>query len=505
MERMIVALVCAQTLVVAAAAGAAVSAPASSLACLPSGVKVDGAVPSRLRLDAEQQANAKLVVQAVVARRLPSRAAVIAVATALQESGLRNLPYGGRDSLGLFQQRPSQGWGGRSKVMDPVAATNSFLARLDDVPSWPVLPLTVAAQSVQRSAYPEAYARWEPFAIDVVAGLLGRPSPPQRAESVATDAPGLFVLADGPLAPFATGWPRRFHGGAVAVEADPSRNARQGLALLAQMGDNLPDTVVISLGKKQTKRVGAKREAKTKTVSRVMDAAVAARALAALGERTVYWVDHDSKTSALLEGLTDRHQVLRVAGRAEADKTASSSVRDDSRASAITASVVSAVTAAEREAEADSGPCADEMAGLGKVPVGDCALSAARANPRSCPDAVRWALAQSDGAPSWERKCLHFVARAHGWSASGVRSAAAYWSTAADRHIGDTNPPPGALVFWDTGHRDGHVALSAGNGTVVSTDIAGAGTVAAVALTTVTERWNATYLGWTPPNFPQGV
>jgi cell wall-associated NlpC family hydrolase len=90
---------------------------------------------------------------------------VIAIATALQESTLRNLENAvDHDSLGLFQQRPSQGWGTREQILDPVYASNSFYNRLVRVPNWQTRPLTEAAQAVQRSAYPNAYAKWEPLA-----------------------------------------------------------------------------------------------------------------------------------------------------------------------------------------------------------------------------------------------------------------------------------------------------------------------------------------------------
>lgn len=112
-------------------------------------------------LDPEQADNAALVALTAVRRGLPARAATIGLATALQESGLRNLDHGDRDSLGLFQQRPSQGWGTAEQVQDPVYATGEFYDALVRVPGYPDLPITEAAQAVQRSAFPDAYARHE--------------------------------------------------------------------------------------------------------------------------------------------------------------------------------------------------------------------------------------------------------------------------------------------------------------------------------------------------------
>jgi len=104
---------------------------------------------------------------------VPPRAWQVALATAMQESTLRNLNYGDRDSLGLFQQRPSQGWGTPAQVTDPVYATKIFIDRLTKVPGWEQLPVTVAAQIVQRSAFPEAYAKWEGLAAQLVSQLAG--------------------------------------------------------------------------------------------------------------------------------------------------------------------------------------------------------------------------------------------------------------------------------------------------------------------------------------------
>lgn len=112
----------------------------------------------------EQIPNARIIQATGVAMRVPSRGQVVALATALQESGLRNLAYGDRDSLGLFQQRPSQGWGTAEQVRDPVHASRRFYQALLEVDGWESMTVTQAAQAVQRSAYPDAYAKWEPLA-----------------------------------------------------------------------------------------------------------------------------------------------------------------------------------------------------------------------------------------------------------------------------------------------------------------------------------------------------
>lgn len=112
----------------------------------------------------EQIPNAKTIQATGVAMKVPARGQIVALATALQESGLRNLDYGDRDSLGLFQQRPSQGWGTAAQVRDPVHASTKFYERLLKVSGWESMTVTQAAQAVQASGFPDAYAKWEPLA-----------------------------------------------------------------------------------------------------------------------------------------------------------------------------------------------------------------------------------------------------------------------------------------------------------------------------------------------------
>ncbi|MFG3495032.1 hypothetical protein [Streptomyces sp. NPDC047928] len=126
------------------------------------------------RFTPEQAANAATISAVGTTRGMPERAVTIALATALQESALRNITYGDRDSLGLFQQRPSQGWGTEAQILDPVFSAGAFYERLAEVPGYSRLPLTVAAQRVQRSGYPQAYAKHEPDATLLAAALTGR-------------------------------------------------------------------------------------------------------------------------------------------------------------------------------------------------------------------------------------------------------------------------------------------------------------------------------------------
>jgi hypothetical protein len=128
-------------------------------------------------LAADQWANARTIADVARQRGLPERAVVIALATAMQESTLHNLDYGDRDSLGLFQQRPSQGWGTPEQVQDPVYAAGQFYDRLVQVPDWQTGELTLVADAVQRSAYPLAYGRWTTMAEGLAAALADDDDP----------------------------------------------------------------------------------------------------------------------------------------------------------------------------------------------------------------------------------------------------------------------------------------------------------------------------------------
>lgn len=132
--------------------------------------EVDGHI---VVLDPSQARYAGLITAIAVQRGLPARAASIALAAAYQESDLRNLDGGDRDSAGLFQQRPSQGWGTKAQVRDPVHATDAFYDALEKVDGYQELEITVAAQEVQHSGFPDAYADHEADARALASALTG--------------------------------------------------------------------------------------------------------------------------------------------------------------------------------------------------------------------------------------------------------------------------------------------------------------------------------------------
>jgi hypothetical protein len=155
-------------------------------------VQADG----RVALDPDQMANAATIAAIGVQRKMPERAVVVALATAYQESGLRNLAGGDRDSIGLFQQRPSQGWGTPEQIRDPRYAARKFYAGLKKVRGWEQMRVTDAAQKVQRSAFPEAYEKWADESEVLTRALLGHATgavactvgrdPAMRGEAAAT-------------------------------------------------------------------------------------------------------------------------------------------------------------------------------------------------------------------------------------------------------------------------------------------------------------------------------
>jgi hypothetical protein len=131
---------------------------------------VDGRI---VFLTTSQAENASLIAAVAERRGLPARAVSIALTTAYQESGLENVEYGDSDSLGLFQQRPSQGWGKVNQVMNPIYASNAFYNALVRIPGYEEMNITRAAQQVQRSAYPSAYREHEQDGRDLASALTG--------------------------------------------------------------------------------------------------------------------------------------------------------------------------------------------------------------------------------------------------------------------------------------------------------------------------------------------
>ncbi len=148
-------------------------------------VRADGEVT----LDLVQMANAATITAVGLRKKMPEQAVVIALATAFQESKLENLDTGDRDSVGLFQQRPSQGWGTPEKIQDPRYAAGKFYSALKKVKGWQKMRVTDAAQKVQRSAYPNAYEKWADESAVLAKALTGRAT--GAVECTLSDEPAL--------------------------------------------------------------------------------------------------------------------------------------------------------------------------------------------------------------------------------------------------------------------------------------------------------------------------
>jgi hypothetical protein len=189
---------------------------------------------SQYTVTPEQAGNAATVTAVALNRGLPERAVVIALATAMQESKLVNVEYGDRDSLGLFQQRPSQGWGTAQQILNPAYAAGKFYDAMVAVPGWQRLPVAEVAQRVQQSAFPDAYTRWEPpagalahvLAARVPAGMSCR-FDPDAVAAQRPDSTGLVPRARAVLA--AAGAELGSRRVAASGPADQAR--REGRAL----------------------------------------------------------------------------------------------------------------------------------------------------------------------------------------------------------------------------------------------------------------------------------
>ncbi len=190
-------------------------------------------LPKMSQLGEQQVRNAGVIVGVGQKMQVPARGWVIAIATALQESNLINLPDLGRrndhDSLGLFQQRPSQGWGTSQQLLDPVYSSTKFYEHLLRVPNWEHRALTDVAQAVQRSAFPDAYAKHEPLASQVVNVLTGG-----GARAAATSVSGQGCAQPGQIS--AAGWTAPVVAGITSGFRTPDRPSHDGVDFGAGRG-----------------------------------------------------------------------------------------------------------------------------------------------------------------------------------------------------------------------------------------------------------------------------
>ena len=178
-----------------------------------------GTGANAIGLDFGQTADASIIAGVAARERLPRKALTIAYATAFQESKLENLSYGDRDSVGIFQQRPSEGWGSTTQLEDPAYAAGAFFKALVRIPGYAKLPVDVAAQDVQRSADGSAYEQYAQSAAALAADLTAAPhavtcwyDPASQAASNGVSAKLNLRAA---LSGFADAFGRPGEGGAV--------------------------------------------------------------------------------------------------------------------------------------------------------------------------------------------------------------------------------------------------------------------------------------------------
>lgn len=193
-------------------AGPGMSAVAATVA------RTGGPIPPLAGWDAEQLTNVATIITVGNSKAVPPWGWVVATATAMQESDLHNLTGGDRDSIGLFQQRPSQGWGTPAQLANPAYQAGKFFDKLLTVPGWQQMPLTRAAQAVQRSAYPDAYTKHTAGAIRLVSHV-------GTALGLAT----VGVNPCGGVSP--QGWTQPVHSPIVSGFRTPDRPSHDGVDL----------------------------------------------------------------------------------------------------------------------------------------------------------------------------------------------------------------------------------------------------------------------------------
>lgn len=162
----------------------------------------------------DQMTNAATIVAVGRRMNVPEQGRIIAVAAAMQESGLHNVDHGDRDSLGLFQERPSQGWGTPAQIMNPAYAATQFYRHLLAVPGWQAMSVNDAAQAVERSGFPDAYATHEQAAREVVGAVQGAACAPSGDDGPLPADPNAQVVVHAALSQL--GVPYAWGGGTRA-------------------------------------------------------------------------------------------------------------------------------------------------------------------------------------------------------------------------------------------------------------------------------------------------
>lgn len=508
------------------------------------------------KFSAEQVAIARAAAQLADQRHLPARAKLVILSAGFQESGIRNLDYGDRDSVGWLQQRAS--WGSVAQRMDPVYAAGKFYDALVRVNGWETLPITVAAQRVQVSGFPDAYAKWEGSARSLLA-LLG--------DTSSTGGAGFVPVVE--LNPSGAGnWQSAVRDGQFwfVYQARDSRHegvihrlSDRGRELDKMTAEGADHAVsfVVTRGRVSVAFYGSVRtftykphttiaRAHTRKTSwphgeiamdpggqnvvirngnhyRAFDAAsrkpVGVEVRTETGSRQGFGIE--GTTLYVLTGPTNAAARVdsydfttgRSLGTVDVTRAGLEGVPGNREPEGMFGSQfgVKVYTGDRRRLRiyqlSAAGHCAPDAAAAGGGPVP--AEFDHQGNPRTVEQAVAWMQrSMPNGAPGEPvlNACERYMNLAYGLG-GGYPTAIAHWNAPGPKTAGMSVPPRGALVFWRSGNPAGHVALSLGNGQVISTDFDGtdyrAGRLSAGPITAI-DRWGPR-LGWRAPNFRAGT
>ena len=534
---------------------------------------IGGPATAQGGFSAENVGIARAAAGEAATRHLPRRALVVILATGFQESGVRNLTYGDRDSVGWLQQRA--GWGPVAERMNPRLAAGKFYDHLVRISGWEQLPVTVAAQRVQISAYPDAYARWQAKAeqlaalvagtspvddttpddgtagcsgitanvatwnpcycnsqTNVITGLraitaagadvVGTQEMPTEARRRAVMAalPGYTITGLDTSTPM---WFRTAKYELVREETQqilprhmPFEGPVQGARFLtvAQLRDRQTGQVVTYLNTHMLPRVQLHGHLNTgwprriaayrKQLRVVVDTAQrysAAGPVVVMGDFNFHG-DPDGAFGRV--GMRASWQVLGHAAGAKRERDID---QVWSLGAVPSSQQVLGSFGSDHNARLVRFVAAAAAGGGGPVPVD----FNRQGNPRTVEQAIAWMQASMpSGAPGEpvQGACERYMNLAYGLP-GGYPTALAHWNAAGPRSLGYTTPPRGALVFWRTGNPAGHVALSLGNGIVVSTDYNAhthryqARTLSAGPIGDI-DKWGPR-LGWRTPNFRAGT
>lgn len=506
---------------------------------------------------------ARTIVSVAKAKSVPKRGWIVAFATAFQESGMKNLNYGDRDSVGVFQQRA--GWGSSAQRQDPKYAAAKFFDALVKVDSWETLPVTVAAQKVQISAYPNAYAKWEDDANRLLGAIgAGADTPaappttpnldcPAQAGNSGTGDVGGTIATVATLNPTGAGnWQGSVRAGnywfvAHAYAGDreqifhrlnsTGRQVDQMSAVgfahatsFAVIGntvyatDGHGDVVTFPY------RPGTKIKAGTKTGwsgSISADPAGGSIVIRNGNKYRAYNLASHKPVGVQIETDTGARQGFSISGNIvyvltgatnqAARVDAYSVLSGEQTGTRDITDLAGNVAGSHREPEGLYGNMVGVKANTGNrrrlyvFSIGDADNKGGgstpagfnkQGNPRTVEQAVAWLeKMEANKTGITVNQCSHYMAEAYGWDNSGSPTALSLWGAipASLKHPGKSSPPRGALVFWTTGVTPGHVAMSLGNGMIASTDIP-RGRIGIVPIAKI-DRWGPR-VGWAVPHWP---